>query len=178
MHSNISCNYILQQPITSQGWLLYAYSIQISVMLKFQSPLCVNLHVWLEILWVKLFYHLGSISTWYQSLSRSISLLPYCYCRFDILTGSTFCWLEVTIFELWTNLRRDLDSIQFLWVERWDGDIFEREMSLHGYYGNWGRSQCSCKENQIAQQEGWGLWSFVSEHFKRPPLPYWWIDIN
>ena len=39
------------------------YSIQISVMLQFQSPLFVILHVWLAILWVQLFYHLGLIST-------------------------------------------------------------------------------------------------------------------
>ena len=57
-------------------------------MLQFQSPLCVNLHVWLAILWVQLFNHLGSISTWYHSLCISISILPYFYCRFDILTGS------------------------------------------------------------------------------------------
>ena len=88
MHSNLSCNYLLQQPMTSQGWILYTYSIQISVMLQFQSPLFVNLHVWLVILWVQLICHLGSISTWYQSFFRSIYLLPYFYCRFNILTGS------------------------------------------------------------------------------------------
>ena len=38
--------------MTSQGWLLYTYSIQISVMLQFQSPLMVILHVWLAILCV------------------------------------------------------------------------------------------------------------------------------
>ena len=54
---------LLWKPMTSQGWLLYTYSIHISVMLQFQSPLCVNLQVWLAILWVQLFYHLGSIST-------------------------------------------------------------------------------------------------------------------
>ena len=27
----------------------------------------------------------------------------------------------------------------------------------------------------MAQQEGWGLWSFVSKHFNRPPLPSWWM---
>ena len=31
--------------MTSQGWLLYTYSIQISVMLQFPSPLCVNFSV-------------------------------------------------------------------------------------------------------------------------------------
>ena len=74
--------------MNSQFWLLYTYSIQISVMLQFQSPLCVNLHVWLVISWVQLIYHLGSIYTWYQSLFRLIYLLPYYYCRFNILTGS------------------------------------------------------------------------------------------
>ena len=63
MHSNLLCNYLLQQPMTSYSWLLYTYSIQVIVMLQFQSPLCVNLHVWLVILWVQLIYHLGSIST-------------------------------------------------------------------------------------------------------------------
>ena len=60
---SLMLEYILKQPITSQFWLLYTYWIHISVMLQFQSPLCVNLQVWLAILWVKLFYHLGSIST-------------------------------------------------------------------------------------------------------------------
>ena len=74
--------------MNSYFWLLYTYSIQISVMLQFQSPLCVKLHVWIAILWVQLFYHLGSISTWYYILCILIYLLPYFYCRFDILTGS------------------------------------------------------------------------------------------
>ena len=44
--------YILQKPITSQGCLLYTYSIHISVILQFQSPLVLILHVWLAVLWV------------------------------------------------------------------------------------------------------------------------------
>ena len=65
MHSNLSCIYLFEHLITSQVWLLYTYSIQISVLLPFQSPLVWILHVWTAILWVLLFYILGSISTWY-----------------------------------------------------------------------------------------------------------------
>ena len=58
---------LFEKPINSQGWILYTYSIQISVLLQFQSPLVWILHVWLAILWVLLFYHLGSISTFFGS---------------------------------------------------------------------------------------------------------------
>ena len=44
MHSNLSCNYLLWQPMTSQGWLLYTYSIDISAMPQFQS-LGFNFHM-------------------------------------------------------------------------------------------------------------------------------------
>ena len=63
MHLNISCNYLLWHPMTSQGWLLYTYSIHISVMLQFWCPLMLIFACWLAILWVYLLYHLGSIST-------------------------------------------------------------------------------------------------------------------
>ena len=69
-----------------------------------------------------------------------------------------------------------LDSIQFLQMERWNGDIVERERSIQGYH--WGRSQFNCRENKMAQQEGWGLWCFVSKYFKIPPLSSWFIEIS
>ena len=91
--------------MTSQGWLFYTYSIQFSVQLHIQSLLWVILHVQLIIIVSVIVLSLGSISTWYQSLCRLISLLPICIAGSTSLTRSTFYWLKGTIAEIWPNLK-------------------------------------------------------------------------
>ena len=68
-------------------------------MLQFQSPLCVNLHVWLAILWVQLFYHLCSI---FIVLAGDIDFvfIPW-GCVFSTLNASLDNLFGLLKFSLW-----------------------------------------------------------------------------
>ena len=94
------------------------------------------------------------------------------------LTGSAFYWLKGTWAEIWTNLKgsswlhSNSSNGKLIWRYCW-----ERKVSKGlPYLLRQGPMQQ--QKNQMAQQEGWGLWYFVSEYFERPPLSDWFIDIS
>ena len=152
-------------------WLLYIELTQFSVQRHIQSLLWVILHVQLIIVVSVIVLSPGSISTWYQSHCRLFLSFKNWFAGSTSVTGSLLLTVGTDFRSYGSITENYLDSLQFIWMESRDGGIVESERPLQGDYGNRNRAQCSCREDKMAQQEGWGLCYLVSEYIQRTSAP-------